>query len=97
MIFGIANFQPTSNPLKATPLGLMTSNWEVVNVSDFDGAFEGQMPKDKNSQSLEDILANLKKPKRPKAPPMPELEDSPNGNGRNGGNGGCCRMFVSSS
>lgn len=37
--------------LKATPLGLMTSNWEVVNVSDFNGAFEGQMPKEKNSES----------------------------------------------
>jgi len=59
----------------ASPLGLMTSNWEVVNVSDFNGAFEGQMPKDKNSQSLEDILGNLKKPKRPRAPPMPELEE----------------------
>ena len=72
----------------------MTSNWEVVNVSDFNGAFEGQMPKEKNSQSLEDILGNLKKPKRPRAPPMPELEDSPNGFMVGfWWIGGCCRLY----
>ena len=52
------------------------------------------MPKEKNSQSLESILGNLKKPKRPKAPPMPELEDSPKGFMVGfWWIGGCCRLY----
>ena len=59
----------------ASPLGLVASGWEVVNVSDFDGQFVGQIPKEEaKAMSLEEAL-KLKPPKRPKAPPMPELEE----------------------
>ena len=61
----------------ASPLGLVTKTWEVVNVSDFNGEFEGQMPKEgTKGMSLQDAL-KMKPPKRPKAPPMPELQDMP--------------------
>ena len=56
----------------ASPLGLVTKAWEVVNVSDFNGEFEGQMPKEgAKGISFKDAL-KMKPPKRPKAPPMPE-------------------------
>eukprot|EP00438_Fugacium_kawagutii_P028788 Skav211403 [mRNA] locus=scaffold1528:353176:354136:- [translate_table: standard] len=60
----------------ASPLGLVASGWEVVNVSDFDGNFEGQMPKTERANNLAKELARLRPPERPKAPPMPELEDA---------------------
>lgn len=59
----------------ASPLGLVTKTWEVVNVSDFNGEFEGQMPKEgTKGMSLQDAL-KMKPPKRPKAPPMQELQE----------------------
>lgn len=46
-------------------------------MSDFNGEFEGQMPKEgTKGMSLQDAL-KMKPPKRPKAPPMPELQDMP--------------------
>jgi len=62
---------------QASPLGLPGVDFDVVNVSDFDGEFEGAgvpgepAPK---ALSIEDAL-KLPPPKRPPQPPMPELEE----------------------
>ncbi|CAE7268614.1 unnamed protein product, partial [Symbiodinium microadriaticum] len=58
-----------------SPLGMEGAAFEVVNVSDFDGEFLGQMPKEeKKALSLKEAL-RMKPPRRPPPPKMPELEE----------------------
>ncbi|CAE7399077.1 unnamed protein product [Symbiodinium natans] len=60
----------------ASPVGVEGAAFEVVNVSDFNGEFVGQMPKLGGSKALSLAEAlKLKPPKRPAQPPMPELEE----------------------
>ncbi|CAE7490946.1 unnamed protein product [Symbiodinium pilosum] len=59
----------------ATPLGIKGAPFEVVNVSDFDGEFLGQMPKEESKAlSLAEAL-RMKPPRRPPQPKMPELAE----------------------
>eukprot|EP00933_Yihiella_yeosuensis_P040876 TRINITY_DN3528_c0_g1_i11.p1 TRINITY_DN3528_c0_g1~~TRINITY_DN3528_c0_g1_i11.p1 ORF type:complete len:1502 (-),score=330.55 TRINITY_DN3528_c0_g1_i11:334-4839(-) len=60
----------------ALPVNVQGASFQVVNVTDFDGQFEGGgVPKEGDgAMSLKDKLKMLKKPERPLPPPMPALE-----------------------
>eukprot|EP00913_Durusdinium_trenchii_P011300 g10612.t1 len=62
---------------RVEPIGVSSSSFDVVAVSDFDGQFEGKgVPKIGGGQAaaLKARLRGIKTPKRPKAPKVPKLE-----------------------
>jgi len=62
----------------ATPIGVTMSIFEVMNVSDFDGVFEGKGVPKMRAAGMKDLMRKLKKikpPKRPKAPAKSKLQE----------------------
>ncbi|CAE7479165.1 unnamed protein product, partial [Symbiodinium natans] len=62
---------------RVVPVGLSGAGWDVVEVSDFDGKFEGTgVPKAKGGavKALASMLRRIKNPKRPKQPKKVKLD-----------------------
>eukprot|EP00435_Cladocopium_sp_Y103_P034010 s209_g8.t1 len=62
----------------ASPIGVLMTSHEVVNVTDFDGKFEAKGVPSMGGNGAADLakkLKALKPPKRPAQPPKPKLQD----------------------